>query len=472
MNVRSCARTLLILLIVCFAFPAIADVHGVLRVVKGDVQIKSAQTGQISKAKLGQEVYPKDSIITGKDARAKIVMIDNNEINVSPDSHIEIQNYEFNPAQNKKDVLLNVLYGKVRSKVEQKYDGKTSKFEVKTPSAVAGVRGTDFAASYDSGTKSTQIVTFRGAVQFGLPGPNGSIANSVSVTPGKMASSVAGAAPAAPTVVPKAQLAKMDEDSKAEGGSKDSREPSSDKKGHDGDHHNSNGNGNSGSNNSGNSGNNSSSSGNQSNSSSGNASSGSNQSGGSANAGSASSSSGASGASNNSGGAGSGPQQSSAAAPAPSAPAGGDSAAPAAASAPAAGASSSQGGGGGDQASAPAAASAGGGGSGSSDSSSNGSSGSSSGSSGGDRAPASAAPAAAAPAPSAPAASGSMIQTGDLAGSANTNMPDIPKTAGASMPTVGPPPTTAPANTNPMANCPLCQQVIQNGTSKLTITVK
>ena len=137
-------------------------------------------------------------------------MMDNNEINVSPESNVEIQNYESKPEENKKDVLLNVLYGKVRAKVEQKYDGKTSKFQVKTPSAVAGVRGTDFMTSYSPETKNSSVVTFHGAVEFGTPGPGGSIKNAVSVTPGKMASSAGGAAPSAPAAVPKDQLAKMD----------------------------------------------------------------------------------------------------------------------------------------------------------------------------------------------------------------------------------------------------------------------
>jgi hypothetical protein len=217
MNVSTLLRMLIVATILLVGAPTLAEVHGVLRVVKGDVQIKSGSTGVTAKAKLGQEVYPKDTIITGKEARAKVVMIDNNELNISPDSHIEIQNYEYAPAENKKDVLLNVLYGKVRSKVEQKYDGKTSKFQVKTPSAVAGVRGTDFVTGYNQTTRTTTVVTFRGAVEFGLPGAGGTIRNAVSVTPGKMSQIAAsGGGPASPSNVPKDQMAKFDRDSKAE----------------------------------------------------------------------------------------------------------------------------------------------------------------------------------------------------------------------------------------------------------------
>lgn len=208
--------------------PAYAEgVHGILRVVKGEVKIKSAKTNSEVRARIGEKVFPKDVIITGADSRAKIVMVDNNEINVSPDSQIEIQNYEYDPSAGKKEVLLNVIYGKVRSKVEQKYDGKTSKFQIKTPSAVAGVRGTDFLTSYSKENNQSSIVTFHGKVEFGLPGPNGTIANPVFVTPGTQATNTGNAAPSAPTPVSKQELAKIDSDSKAQDRSPSSSAPGS-----------------------------------------------------------------------------------------------------------------------------------------------------------------------------------------------------------------------------------------------------
>lgn len=224
-------------LLLATSFAHAQDVHGVLRVVKGDVQIKQAKTGQTVKARLGEQVYPKDIVITGKEARAKIVMVDNNEINVSPESQIEIQHYEFNPDAGKKDVLLNVIYGKVRAKVEQKYDGQSAKFQIKTPSAVAGVRGTDFMASFDKAGASSSVVTFQGKVEFGVPGPGGTIKNAVFVTPGQSATSVGGHAPSAPAPVPKSTLAKMDKDTKADTGGpgpgangNGDRQPANDKK--------------------------------------------------------------------------------------------------------------------------------------------------------------------------------------------------------------------------------------------------
>lgn len=232
----------LAVLVFFFALSARAQaVHGVLKVVKGDVQITQASDGKTVAAKIGQKVFPKDTIVAGKDARAKIVMVDNNEINVSPDTKMVIQAYDYKPEEDKKNVLLNVMYGKVRNKVNQKYDGE-NKFQVKTPSAVAGVRGTDFMVGFTPppsgspvGTPGmSNVVTFSGKVAFGIPGPNGSIQNPVYVGAGQQTSASGNKPPGAPTSVPKDQLAKMDNETNAEkgGGSKsgDSRQPADDGK--------------------------------------------------------------------------------------------------------------------------------------------------------------------------------------------------------------------------------------------------
>src|SRR5688572_7607774 len=95
--------------------------EGVFMVVKGDVKVEKA--GKQTPAKVGMKVMPSDVIIAGKDSRAKVVMKDKNVLNISPDSKIVIEKYVANEAKNEKNVVLNVLYGKVRSTVNQKYDG-------------------------------------------------------------------------------------------------------------------------------------------------------------------------------------------------------------------------------------------------------------------------------------------------------------------------------------------------------------
>ncbi len=210
---------MLFVLFLIWAWPrqvSATPVHGTLRVVKGDVQVLSHKTKEKTRARIGGKVFPMDRIMTGKDARAKIVMIDKNEINISPESEVILQKYEYQPEQGKKDVLLNVIYGKVRSKVEQKYDGKTSKFQVRTPGAVAGVRGTDFLAGYNRSSAQTEVVTFSGQVEFGAPGPGGTIINAVPVAAGQSSWSLKGQPPAPPAPVSPTQMAQLNEETQAD----------------------------------------------------------------------------------------------------------------------------------------------------------------------------------------------------------------------------------------------------------------
>jgi len=186
---------------------------GVFMVVKGDVKVE--KNGKQTPAKLGMKVIEADTIIAGKDSRANIVRQDKNVLNISTESKIFIEKYVSNEATNEKNVTLNVLYGKVRSTVNQKYDGEKNTFHVKTPSAVAGVRGTDFISSYQPDTKQAQFVTFEGHVEVGKMDGTGKITNAVMVNPGQTTTSEGGK-PAPPSNVPKSDLAKMDSDSKSD----------------------------------------------------------------------------------------------------------------------------------------------------------------------------------------------------------------------------------------------------------------
>jgi len=189
--------------------------HGVLMVVKGDVQI--VQKDKTVKAKVGSKVVQGDTITTGKDARAKLVMVDKNVINISPDSKFMLEKYEYNPDQNKKGALLNVIYGKVRTTVNQKYDGTENKFQVKTKSSVAGVRGTDFLVQYSETTNTSKVVTFEGIVEVGAGlDTTGRIMNPVSVTPGQYTVASIGTPPGAPVTMPQAEVNSLNSQTVAE----------------------------------------------------------------------------------------------------------------------------------------------------------------------------------------------------------------------------------------------------------------
>ena len=190
--------------ILCVSSPASAGC-GVFKAVIKDVKVKKA-SGQTSPAAAGGSVCSGDSIAAGPDSRASVEMEDKNTLNVSPNTSIVIEAYE------KKKVVLNVLGGKLRSSIAagNKYDDKNT-FQVKTKSAVAGVRGTDFLTSFSPSTGKTEVVTFSGRVDVGQAGPGGKIANAVSVGPGQKTEAAVGRAPDAPRPVPASELKQLNQ---------------------------------------------------------------------------------------------------------------------------------------------------------------------------------------------------------------------------------------------------------------------
>jgi hypothetical protein len=192
------------------------NTHGLFMVVKGTVAVIPFGSQKSEPAKVGKKIFPGDSIITGKDSRAKVVMSDKNTLNISPDSKFKLEKYENNPIKNAKNVEISLEYGKIRASVAQKYDGQKNKFQIKTPAAVAGVRGTDFLTSHSKATNATQITTFEGVVAFGPKGPNGDILTPVLVQPGQTSQAEAGKPPEPPKAVPQEELKSIETESSAD----------------------------------------------------------------------------------------------------------------------------------------------------------------------------------------------------------------------------------------------------------------
>ncbi len=186
-----------------------ATSFGVLMVVKGSVKIlKKDDTS--TDAKINSKVFPEDAIVTGKDSRAKIVMSDRNIINVLPETKLRIDQYINN--EKEKNVRLSLIQGKVRNNVEEKYDNEKNRFEVKTPTAVAGVRGTQFITSFNRLTNKTEIVTLKGEVAFqGLDAKSNKLTEPVVVKKGETSQNQEpGAPPATPTRLNPVELNKAE----------------------------------------------------------------------------------------------------------------------------------------------------------------------------------------------------------------------------------------------------------------------
>lgn len=124
--------------------------------LSGSVDIKQAKQVYWAKASLNMEVYFGDNIRTGDDGRGLIRLVDDSIVQVQPNSHI-VLNTIISPVEKKNSILL--FFGRIWNKISKKAL-RRKVFEVQTPTAVCGVRGTDFeTASYDDGTMLVKVNT-------------------------------------------------------------------------------------------------------------------------------------------------------------------------------------------------------------------------------------------------------------------------------------------------------------------------
>ncbi len=127
------------------AFAAHAADIGQIKVSKGTVTIERG--GQQLPGELGGRVQASDVVKTGADGSVGITMSDNSLLSAGPNSVLALDRYEFDTTTNQgrfdtslRQGTLAVVSGRI---AKQSPDAMT----VRTPSAILGVRGTEFVVS-------------------------------------------------------------------------------------------------------------------------------------------------------------------------------------------------------------------------------------------------------------------------------------------------------------------------------------
>jgi FecR-like protein len=115
-------------------------------------------------AVVGAVVQQGDVLRTGQPGRLSVVFQDESVVNVAPGSELVVDEQLFAPEQGTVRSVMRLLQGRVRAMVSDYYRGTTAGFEVKTPTALAGVRGTDFVVTYDPTAEVTEVVDISGSV--------------------------------------------------------------------------------------------------------------------------------------------------------------------------------------------------------------------------------------------------------------------------------------------------------------------
>ncbi len=151
------------------AKPAAAPLRVIGRVKFVEPDAWLTQAGGAKTALLvGVEIHEKDRIATAEKGRVQIEFSNTNKLNITPNSEVVINEASDSaPSAEKKRMVLDLIKGKIRNKVNVKYDGEQSFYQVKTRAAVAGVRGTEFVVSVEEGEKDfiSKIETLEGKVE-------------------------------------------------------------------------------------------------------------------------------------------------------------------------------------------------------------------------------------------------------------------------------------------------------------------
>jgi hypothetical protein len=158
---RPCVGALVALLLL--RLPAAAQEVGTVAELDGTVDV--GRNGEWTPAAIGAPIEQGDQLRTGKRGRLKIVFQDDSVLSVSEQSLVVVNEQVFDSATSKTRSYFDLLRGKLNSIVSDYYGRPGTSYEVKTPTAVAGVRGTEFSVSYDPDDAVTEVLGFSGQVQ-------------------------------------------------------------------------------------------------------------------------------------------------------------------------------------------------------------------------------------------------------------------------------------------------------------------
>jgi hypothetical protein len=117
------------------------NVAGTIELIEGEVRVFDTARTPRRVAK-GDKVYEGESIVTGRDGEVHLSMEDSGFIGVRPDTRMRFTKYQANGEATDTSVI-GLLKGAVRSVTGWIGKNNASAYEIRTPTATIGVRGTD-----------------------------------------------------------------------------------------------------------------------------------------------------------------------------------------------------------------------------------------------------------------------------------------------------------------------------------------
>lgn len=133
----------------------------VITTVKGKVEVQRAGESDWKPVVTKTDLNVNDKVQTKKGANCEITLDDGSIIKLRENTTLEINDLSEDKDTKKKSSVFKLLLGKLWAKAEYQED---SKFEVVTPTSIAGIRGTEFAiiVAIDG---ASDILVFKGKIE-------------------------------------------------------------------------------------------------------------------------------------------------------------------------------------------------------------------------------------------------------------------------------------------------------------------
>ena len=131
------------LLVLCTAAGSLAADAGRIKTVRGTAWVERA--GARVPASVGTPVRRDDVIVTGADGAVGITFADDSRLSIGPDTALAIERFAFDPTTHEGAHETSLRRGTLAAVSGKLARQSPDAMKVRTPAAVLGVRGTEFA---------------------------------------------------------------------------------------------------------------------------------------------------------------------------------------------------------------------------------------------------------------------------------------------------------------------------------------
>ena len=146
---RITAISLFISGLLLLATIAFADQAGVVTHLSGPLALHKSD-GAVNAISIGSKIYEGDTVIAEKRTYARLKFIDGSEVTLKPSSQFKVEKYSFDKEKPTDDnASYRLIKGGLRTITGQiGKRGNQDSYQMKTPTATIGIRGTIYDAQY------------------------------------------------------------------------------------------------------------------------------------------------------------------------------------------------------------------------------------------------------------------------------------------------------------------------------------